>query len=243
LTIDWLFLDAGNTLIGLDYRLLLDALAASGFPVDEIRLRRAELDARPHLDRAILRRWKQDGLPRTGWLEREIWKGFWRRVLELAGADSYRADELVEAVLGVIRPASSWSRVEPETLTALDELARRGVRLGVISNSDGSLRGHLDRLGLAGRFEVIVDSGQAGVEKPHPDIFRLALEAAGGAAPTRSLYVGDIYAVDVMGAAGAGWNALLFDPWDRHAPAELPEEAPACRTIRSIADLPSMIRT
>ncbi len=46
-------------------------------------------------------------------------------------------------VLRVTRPASSWDRVEAGTDTALRELALRGYRLGIISNSSGTLAEHL----------------------------------------------------------------------------------------------------
>lgn len=239
--IDWVFFDAGNTLIGLNYGILLRALAADGFPVDEMALRRAEMSARRDLDRAILERWSVGPLPLTGWIEERVWRRFWRQVLELCGASSYDAESLVSTVLAVTRPASSWDRVDAATLPTLEALAARGYRLGIISNSNGTLGAHLDRLGMSGRFEMILDSSEVGVEKPHPEIFRKALAQAGGAAADRSLYVGDVYAIDVLGAAGAGLHAMLFDPLGQHDPALLPSGAPACRTLGSLADLTSLL--
>jgi putative hydrolase of the HAD superfamily len=49
-----------------------------------------------------------------------------------------------------------------------------------------------------------------GVEKPHPEIFRQALQAM-NAAPDESVYVGDLYSVDYLGATGAGMQAILMD--------------------------------
>jgi putative hydrolase of the HAD superfamily len=56
----------------------------------------------------------------------------------------------------------------------------------------------------------ITDSGLVGHEKPHPEIFRQALEGM-NAAPEESLYVGDVYSVDYLGATGAGMQAILMD--------------------------------
>ena len=53
-------------------------------------------------------------------------------------------------------------------------------------------------------------SGLVGVEKPHPEIFRQALQKM-NAAPEESLYVGDMYSVDYLGATGAGMQAILMD--------------------------------
>jgi putative hydrolase of the HAD superfamily len=235
--IDWIFFDAGNTLIGLNYQILIEALAAHGFRVEESVLRRAEMSARRELDRAILERWKDDSVPRIGWVEEKIWRSFWRQVLELCGAHGRDAESLVATVLAVTRPASSWDRVDSTTIPTLVELASRGYRLGIISNSNGTLGDHLRRLGMARRFEMIVDSSQVGVEKPHPEIFRMALERAGGVEAGRALYVGDVYAIDVLGAAGAGMHAMLFDPLGQWDATALPAGASPCRTLRSLAEL------
>ena len=239
--LDWIFFDAGNTLIGLNYRLVIEALADRGFRVDELTLRRAERGARRDLDRAILERWNDGSVPRTGWVEDRVWRRFWRQVLELSGAGPYEAEDLVTAVLDVTRPASSWDRVEDSTRPTLETLARRGYRLGIISNSNGTLRAHLEGLGMSDRFEMILDSSEVGVEKPHPEIFRIALEQAGRAEAGRALYVGDVYAIDVLGAAGAGMHAMLFDPLGGHDPAALPAGAPACRTLGSLAELTALL--
>jgi putative hydrolase of the HAD superfamily len=49
-----------------------------------------------------------------------------------------------------------------------------------------------------------------GHEKPHPAIFAAALESLNVGAE-RSLYVGDVYSVDYLGARQAGMEAILFD--------------------------------
>jgi FMN phosphatase YigB (HAD superfamily) len=49
-----------------------------------------------------------------------------------------------------------------------------------------------------------------GYEKPHPEIFRRALESMDARAE-ESLYVGDVYSVDYLGATGAGMQAMLMD--------------------------------
>jgi putative hydrolase of the HAD superfamily len=57
---------------------------------------------------------------------------------------------------------------------------------------------------------VIVDSHLEGVEKPDPEIFRRAL-ARLGATADRTLFVGDIVSIDVVGARGAGLRPVLLD--------------------------------
>ncbi len=68
----------------------------------------------------------------------------------------------------------------------------------------------LQRCGIANCFRTITDSGVVGHEKPHPEIFRQALKSM-NATPDESLYVGDVYSVDYLGATGAGMQAILMD--------------------------------
>src|SRR6202158_4126864 len=68
----------------------------------------------------------------------------------------------------------------------------------------------LHRCGTARCFRSITDSGIVGYEKPHPEIFRQSMKSM-NATPEESLYVGDVYSVDYLGATGAGMQALLMD--------------------------------
>jgi HAD superfamily hydrolase (TIGR01549 family) len=235
------FLDAGNTLIGLEYAHLVGALAAAGFATTEEALRAAEVPARATLDHALVSRWQRGDVPRTGWVEAQLWTRYWSDVLRGAGADPERHEALTEAALSITRPAASWTRREPDLVRTLESLRGRGVGLGIISNSSGTLATHMEALDLARHFSVIIDSHHAGVEKPHPDIFAMALEAAGGVLPGEALYVGDVYGIDVLGATGAGLGAMLYDPAARWDPSLIPDGAPPCRTLRRLADLPDLL--
>jgi putative hydrolase of the HAD superfamily len=94
---------------------------------------------------------------------------------------------------------------------ALERLQRQGLTLAVVSNSDGTCARSLDEAGLLQYMNVVIDSAEVGVEKPDPRIFAFAL-AKCGADPRRTLYVGDLYHADVIGARGAGLHPLLLDP-------------------------------
>lgn len=100
----------------------------------------------------------------------------------------------------------------PGARETLERLRARGLRVGVVANWDCALPGHLRRLGLDGLLDTVVTSARAGVAKPDPAIFELALREL-GAQPERALHVGD-EACDEEGARAAG---LAFRP----APLEL----------------------
>jgi putative hydrolase of the HAD superfamily len=95
----------------------------------------------------------------------------------------------------------------PGVVEAVAELERLGLRLAVVSNWDVALHGYLEQLGLAGRFDAVVTSAEAGAPKPAPRIFELALERL-RVRPERALHVGDSEA-DEEGARAAG---MAFAP-------------------------------
>ena len=170
------------------------------------------------------------------------------RAMELAkGTDQQRATAYLEALfllggvprdsLGQVRECLSrmhrerhlWSSVAERTAEALERLRQAGLKLAVVSNSDGRVEQALDAAGLREYFDVVIDSALVGVEKPDPRIFHAALDAL-NVRPEETLYVGDLYEIDVLGARAAGMEAVLLGS---------PEASsdPSCRTAPSIMDL------
>src|ERR1700722_12989741 len=91
-------------------------------------------------------------------------------------------------------------------------LLEDGLRDVLIENTQKSANWDeiLRRRGIADCFKSITDSGIVGQEKPHPAVFQAALRAMQAQA-AQSLYVGDVYSVDYVGARNAGMQAILFD--------------------------------
>lgn len=94
----------------------------------------------------------------------------------------------------------------------LRELRSLGYRIGLISNWDDTARAVLADNDLDVELDDIIISSEAGLEKPDPGIFRLALERA-GASPHQSLYIGDNYYDDVIGSRKVGMHCLLINPY------------------------------
>lgn len=205
--------DAGNTLVHLDYPALVRAGAGLGLPSDAGQLRAAECRGREWLDRELLRRWEERPPARTGWVTRADWQGFWHQIAGGLVAQTEQQESLGNFLNQAAGGGGYWRAVPPDAAATLEALRRRGLALGVVSNSDGTCRQLLTRMGLAHYFDVIVDSAVVGVEKPHADIFAHALEQL-GVRPAEALMVGDFYSLDVVGAQRAGLHALLYDPID-----------------------------
>ncbi len=98
----------------------------------------------------------------------------------------------------------------PEAATVCGQLRSMGLRLGVVSNGPVTVRDLLYQAGLLSFFDVVITSQGVGVEKPDSRIFKAALEALRVQAG-RTLFVGDLYEVDVLGARSAGMTAALID--------------------------------
>jgi HAD superfamily hydrolase (TIGR01509 family) len=126
----------------------------------------------------------------------------------LGGVPAGRLGEVRTCLARMHQELHLWCSVAEPTRTALARLKTAGFLLGVVSNSEGRAEQALEAAGLRDYFDVVVDSGVLGIEKPDPRIFQAALQAL-RVAPEEALYVGDLYEVDVVGAHSAGIEAVL----------------------------------
>jgi HAD superfamily hydrolase (TIGR01509 family) len=220
--IETLFIDAGGVLVHPSWPIAAEALRSRGLTVDVAALATASLRAMRALDTGETIS-KYDDSSRA-----EL---HFRLALEAAGL--VVAEDVVagawEEVQVVHRARNWWEHVPAEVPAVLDRFREQGLRLVVVSNSNGTLRSHLARLGLAQRFDLLIDSFEVGVEKPDPRIFEIALERSGARRET-TVHVGDLYHVDVAGARAAGLRAVLVDAAGLRAEAD-------CPRIASLAEL------
>ena len=190
------FFDVGNTLL-FPNRQIIHA------PLHERKL----VPSQQQLH-SIERRTKQefDGLQQGGKADHSFWYLFYTHLLdELGVPDNALRDKLVAAT----RISANWGEMRPGTRESLQRIGKL-FRIGVISNADGKIATVLEHNNIADCFLTITDSGLVGHEKPHPAIFHAALREM-QASPDESLYVGDVYSVDYLGATGIGMLAMLFD--------------------------------
>ena len=198
------FLDAGNTLVGLDYDTIARRIRAESYPVDVPAVRAAEARARVRLDPLLAARRSTETA--------DVFTRYVRYVLEELGARLGRGERAPRAGPSRRQPAlRAVVGVPARGPARLETLRRLGLRLAVVSNSNGTVAGLLEALGLAGWLDAVVDSGVVGFEKPDPRIFRHAA-AALGVEPAEAVHVGDLYSVDVVGARAAGARASFSIP-------------------------------
>jgi len=119
-----------------------------------------------------------------------------------------------------------------DAVPALERLARAGIQSLVVSNHIWRLPEVIRALGVSARFEGVITSARVGVRKPHPEIFEAALRLA-GTSPAETVYVGDSYRHDVLGARGVGMASILIDREGRYAGEEL--DVPVIKSLEELA--------
>jgi putative hydrolase of the HAD superfamily len=191
-----IFFDVGNTLLFPNRERIHAPLTKRGITADAGHLRDVERRIKNEFD----------SLTTTGNHDHSFW---WMYYTQLFSEIGLKDDALRDELVNNIRDSGNWDQIPPGTREQLKQISRR-FPIGVISNADGRIEDVLRRCSIADCFQSITDSGLVGYEKPHPEIFRQALETL-KAKPEESLYVGDVYSVDYLGATGAGMQAVLMD--------------------------------
>ena len=192
-----IFFDVGNTLLFPNRERIHAPLEERGIRPDDKVLRDLERRIKNEFDNLMISDGRHD---------HSFWFMFYSQLTKDMG---FNDDGLRDRLVDAVRDSGNWDQILPGTREQLQEIGSR-YPMGVISNADGRIRDVLQRCGIADCFQSITDSGLIGYEKPHPEIFRQAMESL-NAKPQESLYVGDVYSVDYLGATGAGMQAVLMD--------------------------------
>jgi putative hydrolase of the HAD superfamily len=230
-----ILLDAAGVLIFPQPDFMLAQLQTAGLSPDRTVLEQAHYRAMAVQDTAG--RASRAG----GW-----WRGYLEAYFGACGVPEDQCAGLAAQAAAATTPGV-WTHVGSGVMDGLRALAALGVPMGVVSNSDGRLQALLVRLAVCyapGGPEagpdgvpagvpvgVVVDSTRAGVAKPDPAIFSLALEVLGVPVSGSVLHVGDSLRSDVDGALAAGLRPVHLDPYG-YCPS--PE---GHGHIRSLADL------
>ncbi len=190
-----IFFDVGNTLLFPNRERILAPIPKKHHPT---------LDQWHALERKTKNEFDQGMM--GGKVDHGFWWTFHTYLLQdLDGLDDGVRNTLVENT----QKSANWDQILPGTCDALQRIGR-DYAIAVISNSDGKIADVMRRCGIADCFRRVTDSGIVGYEKPHQEIFQAALREM-QAQPAESLYVGDVYSIDFVGARSVGMEAVLFD--------------------------------
>jgi len=102
-----------------------------------------------------------------------------------------------------------------DVIPVMKKLREKDMKIGLITNLEIDMKPVCSELGLDPYLDLIVTSGEAGSDKPQPEIFLLALKKAGVEA-SEAIHVGDQYKIDAVGAIGAGIKPVIIDRNDMY---------------------------
>jgi putative hydrolase of the HAD superfamily len=143
-------------------------------------------------------------------------------------ADAYSADR------------DQTAEVLPEALRALEDLRRRGILLGLITNGEADVqRAKIVRFNLAPFFHNILIEGEFGCGKPDERVFHYTLEKL-KVKPADAWMVGDDLEYDIAPCRALGIYSLWVNPRSDSPPA--PDGARPDKIIRSISEIPGLLR-
>lgn len=103
------------------------------------------------------------------------------------------------------------NHIYPCVTETLQTIKDAGFHVGLVSNRSKPCQEECERLGLLDFFDFAYVAAEVDAWKPDPRIFDRALEIT-GSPPDRTIYVGDNYFADVLGAKNAGLQPVLLDP-------------------------------
>ena len=208
--LDAVLFDAGGVLWDLKPSpedLFAEALRKHRVAFDRARLREAMNKADRLLDDEFA---TLDGSDESG-----FWRSYDGIVLEELGVGidvGVFARELGSEFRDVVTKVENWVPF-PDVVPALEAVRRKGFRMGMVSNATELARRVLRNLDMERHFDFVVISDEVGVRKPDPRIFAIALELA-GTVPSRTVFLGDKPATDIVGATRAGLRGVLVDRRD-----------------------------
>ena len=204
-----LSLDAGNTIIFLDHARVARWATSRGQVITAATLIRTEGEAKRLGEEGEMLdlEWPGRDLPGARGWGKMVATMLHRADVPLATVASWLPD-----IWSAHARLNLWSIVPPDLVPALRAARARGIKVAVVSNSEGMLDELFVRLGVRDQIDVLIDSGIVGVEKPDPRIFQLALDAAGVTAD-ETLHLGDSISTDVRGARASGIRVALIDPY------------------------------
>jgi HAD superfamily hydrolase (TIGR01549 family) len=135
----------------------------------------------------------------------------WRHLRQIGAEEQLAAaiaGELTQRMHGEYQPIDL---VPESALPTLQKLKEAGFRLGLVSNRSSPMDELVTELGMSEYFELILAAGEVGWYKPDPRLFEYAAEQL-GTDPSASIYIGDNYHADILGARAAGMTPVLIDP-------------------------------
>jgi putative hydrolase of the HAD superfamily len=169
----------------------------------------------------------------------EMFVAYTRHIIEQMGGRGPTVDPCAREIY-VEWAACHHFELYEEVPAVLRDLASRGVRIGLISNSHRCLTSFQSHFELDGIVSAAVSSSEHGFLKPHASIFAAALQLVNVPA-NDAMMVGDNVRQDVDGALRAGMRAVLLHRGTTPPPEAWELGSRGVAVISSLRELPSLL--
>jgi HAD superfamily hydrolase (TIGR01662 family) len=157
-----------------------------------------------------------------------------RRIVALGASPAWAVEFAPKASAHMGEIYQPGSVIPDDVRRTLPALRQAGYMMAVISNRDKPFQDVLESHGISEFFEYSLAAGEVNIFKPEPGVFEHALKQTNLTA-AETVYVGDNYYADVVGARRAGLRPVLYDP-----KGIFPD--PDCTTIKSFDELTSILK-
>ncbi|MFC1920871.1 HAD family hydrolase [Chloroflexota bacterium] len=204
-------------------------LGEFGIDISAEKLRPAILTADKNLfdeqaDNPILKRTPEE--------QAKIYTQYQRTVLSEAGVDISGSPDMLPEIMK--RSQELYKDIKfvlfDDVIPALKAIKEKNLTIGILTNIESGMEPICRELGIDSYLDLIITSGDAGADKPQPQIFLAALNKAGVKA-REAIHVGDQYKIDIAGAMGVGINPLFLDRFDIYP------EIDNCPRIHSLTEV------
>lgn len=194
----YLIFDAGGVLVFPDFNLLADIANRVGIETSPLEITQEHAKLLRALDGHVAQHHRFPAI--------QYFLDIFKQVTE----SEERARAALELTLQADESRHIWATTQPWVGETLQKLAAQGYHMAVISNSDGRVDQILQDLNLREYFKIVIDSFVVGVEKPDSRIFEIAVQQLNWD-PAETIYIGDVFYIDVWGANRSGLGAVHLD--------------------------------
>jgi putative hydrolase of the HAD superfamily len=136
---------------------------------------------------------------------------------------------------------ANW-HLEEDALSTLQTLRQRGFRVGIISNGadDVNTQTLIDKADIRSYFDYIISSAALGTRKPHPKIFRAALDHFNVPAK-QVVMIGDTLDADILGAHQVGMKSIWITR--RAAETAIQINVKPDAIVSALSEIPPLLST
>lgn len=167
--------------------------------------------------------------------ERGFWVEYHKKQLNFIGLNGSLDDHAEQITHWFYEDGSHRTvTVAADARATITHLRAHGLTTGLVSNRAHKLDDDVTHHNLDGLFDFTLAAGEIGVWKPNAGIFLHAMKMA-NSVPGCTVYVGDNYFIDIVGARNVGITPILIDPENIFPDAE-------CKVIRRLGELRELVR-